>query len=83
MNTQFERVAEAFGRKSLVYDDFGRDHIHLTRMRKKVYDHIQAVTPAGGKLLELNAGTGLDARFLLELAIKVFRVPGKPIPSSH
>ena len=65
-NTQFERVAEAFGRKSVVYDDFGRNHIHLTRMRNKVYDHIQAVTPAGGKLLELNAGTGLDALQLIK-----------------
>ena len=68
---QFERVAEAFGRKSTVYDAFGRDHIHLTRMRNKVYGHIQAVRPAGGKLLELNAGTGLDALQLVRRGYQI------------
>ena len=29
-------VAEAFGRKARVYDDFGRQHPNLERMRAKV-----------------------------------------------
>lgn len=67
----YDAVAEAFGRKALVYDDFGRDHENLDRMRRKVYDHVTAVMPRGGQLLELNAGTGLDAS---ELAARGFRV---------
>jgi ubiquinone/menaquinone biosynthesis C-methylase UbiE len=54
-------VAEAFGRKARVYDDFGRQHPNLERMRAKVRAHVQQALPAGSKLLEINAGTGADA----------------------
>ena len=57
----FKQVASAFDRKALVYDAFGEDHPHLTRMRHKVYDHLVAVQPKNAHLLELNAGTGFDA----------------------
>ena len=67
----YDAVAEAFGRKALVYDDFGRDHENLDRMRRKVYDHVSAVMPEGGHLLELNAGTGLDASALVARGFRV------------
>lgn len=54
-------VSQAFGRKAAVYDAFGEGHENLSRMRRKVYDHLVAVMPPGGRLLELNSGTGLDA----------------------
>ena len=54
-------VAEAFGRKARVYDDFGRQHPNLERMRAKVRAHVQQLLPPGGRLLEINAGTGADA----------------------
>jgi ubiquinone/menaquinone biosynthesis C-methylase UbiE len=56
-----EAVAEAFSRKAAVYDRFGEGHEQLSRMRQKLYDHLGRVAPAGSHLLELNAGTGLDA----------------------
>lgn len=71
MDGQLEQVALAFSRKALVYDEFGRDHANLTRMRQKVYAHLQAVTPPGSHLLELNAGTGLDATALVALGYTV------------
>jgi ubiquinone/menaquinone biosynthesis C-methylase UbiE len=55
------QVAEAFGRKALVYDDFGRQHPNLERMRTKVRAHVEQLLPPGGHLLEINAGTGADA----------------------
>jgi ubiquinone/menaquinone biosynthesis C-methylase UbiE len=57
----WDQVAEAFGRKALVYDDFGRQHPNLARMRAKVRAHVQQALPPGGRLLEINAGTGADA----------------------
>ena len=56
----YENVAEAFSRKSTVYDAFSENHANMARMRRKFYDHIAAVMPAGGRLLEINAGTGQD-----------------------
>ena len=69
--TNLQNSAEAFSRKAAVYDAFGEDHENLTRMRQRVYDHIGAVMPPGGYLLELNAGTGLDA---VNLAARGFRI---------
>jgi ubiquinone/menaquinone biosynthesis C-methylase UbiE len=54
-------VAEAFGRKARIYDEFGRQHTNLERMRAKVRAHVQQALPAGRRLLEINAGTGADA----------------------
>ncbi|MCB8962493.1 MAG: methyltransferase domain-containing protein [Ardenticatenales bacterium] len=59
--SQRQQVAAAFNRKAAVYDEFGVDHPNLDRIRGKVYDHISRWHPAGSHLLELNAGTGLDA----------------------
>lgn len=64
-------VAEAFSRKALEYDVFGRDHPNLTRMRERVYAHLDAPLPPGARILELNAGTGTDA---LRLARRGYHV---------
>jgi ubiquinone/menaquinone biosynthesis C-methylase UbiE len=70
--TQFNNVAEAFARKALVYDDFGRDHIQLSRMRHNVYRHIQSLRQPGDSLLELNAGTGTDALHMVQQGYSVY-----------
>ena len=57
----FDTIAEAFSRTAGKYDDFAGDHPHLTRMRNKVYEHINRFIPLGSRILELNAGTGVDA----------------------
>lgn len=71
MTSHFDKVAEAFSRKATIYDAFGDDHPNLARMRQKVYDHIGTVMPTGSKLLELNAGTGLDAVALVERGYRI------------
>jgi SAM-dependent methyltransferase len=56
-------VAQAFGRKARIYDEFGRQHPNLERMRAKVREHVQQALPIGAHLLEINAGTGADAYY--------------------
>ncbi len=64
-------VAQAFTRKSVMYDAFGHNHENLTRMRNKVYDHISAFHKPDSYLLELNAGTGLDASQMVARGYRV------------
>lgn len=58
-----DRVALAFSCKADEYDAFGDDHINLARMRRNVYDHVLRFLRPADRLLELNAGTGIDAAF--------------------
>lgn len=64
-------IADAFSRTAKKYDEFAEDHPHLTRMRRKVYAHLERFLPPGSSVLELNAGTGIDA---VHLAGRGFRV---------
>lgn len=68
---QLSQVAAAFSRKAGAYDAFGQDHVNLQRMREKVYAQMARWTPAGSHILELNAGTGLDAAALVERGYRV------------
>jgi ubiquinone/menaquinone biosynthesis C-methylase UbiE len=67
----FATIAEAFSRTAEKYDRFGDDHPHLTRLRHKVYAHLARFLSPGARILELNAGTGVDA---VHLAQQGFRV---------
>jgi ubiquinone/menaquinone biosynthesis C-methylase UbiE len=67
----FSIIAEAFSRTAEKYDAFAQDHPNQTRMRNKVYAHVQRYFPAGARILELNCGTGTDA---VELARRGFHV---------
>ncbi len=69
--TPFSTIAEAFSRTAEKYDAFALNHPHLTRMRNKVYAHVDRLLPAGARILELNAGSGVDA---VELARRGYRV---------
>jgi ubiquinone/menaquinone biosynthesis C-methylase UbiE len=61
MNDSMHVIAEAFSRTAQKYDDFAQDHPHQARMRNKVYAHVERFFPKGARILELNAGTGIDA----------------------
>ena len=62
-----ESVSEAFTRKSFVYDEFGENHANLTRMRERVYGAVTRYLNPNSHLLEINAGTGLDASNIVRL----------------
>ncbi len=61
MSEQGALIAEAFSRTAEKYDAFADDHPHLTRLRNKVYRHLDRFLNPGDSILELNAGTGIDA----------------------
>lgn len=61
MTDTFSAISEAFSRTAAKYDAFAEDHPHLTRIREKVYAHINRHILVGSRILELNAGTGIDA----------------------
>lgn len=61
MTDSLPTIAEAFSRTAAKYDAFAEDHPHLTRLRNKVYAHVCRYTPPESRILELNAGTGIDA----------------------
>lgn len=66
VKNQDEIISEAFSNTAEKYDAFAEDHPHLTRMRNKVYAHVERIIPAGSRILELNAGTGIDATALAQ-----------------
>jgi ubiquinone/menaquinone biosynthesis C-methylase UbiE len=71
MQNNSETIAEAFSRTAEKYDSFAEDHPNQTRMRNKVYAHVERFIPRGSRILELNCGTGTDA---VELARRGYQV---------
>lgn len=70
-DSSFETIAEAFSRTAEKYDAFAEDHPNQSRMRNKVYAHIERFVPKGSRILELNCGTGADA---VELARRGYQI---------
>ncbi len=66
-----DTIAQAFSLTAEKYDAFAQDHPHQSRMRNKVYAHLQRIVPAGSRILELNAGSGIDA---VQLAQRGYQV---------
>lgn len=64
-------VAQAFSYKALVYDEFGREHHNLARMRSKVRRQVSSLLEPGDSILELAAGTGADAVYFAERGFRV------------
>ncbi len=78
-----ETVAEAFSRKAAEYDAFGDAHINLARMRRKVYNHLLRFLQPADRILELNAGTGIDATFLARQGYTVHAIDIAPGMLDH
>jgi anaerobic magnesium-protoporphyrin IX monomethyl ester cyclase len=64
-------IADAFSGTAARHDAFEEDNPHLARLREKVYATVERHVPSGGRVLELNAGTGTDA---IQLATRGYRV---------
>jgi ubiquinone/menaquinone biosynthesis C-methylase UbiE len=54
-------VNRAFSKQSKGYDADDRENRIIQDMRQQVYDHISSFLKSESKILELNAGTGIDA----------------------
>ena len=78
MENHFQKVAEAFSYKATQYDTFGEGHINLTRMRQRVYAQVERFIKPGDHILELNAGTGIDAVHFSRLGYRVHAIDISP-----
>src|SRR5690606_33506571 len=58
-----EAVERAFSKQSVVYDRDDARNIVLRDLRRQVYGHVERFISPGSKILELNAGTGIDAMY--------------------
>jgi ubiquinone/menaquinone biosynthesis C-methylase UbiE len=56
-----QSVNLAFSKQSILYDQLDEDNIILQDLRAQVYEHVQKFLKPKSKILELNAGTGIDA----------------------
>jgi ubiquinone/menaquinone biosynthesis C-methylase UbiE len=63
---QEERVSEAFSKQSPGFDEADTKNPILQWMRSRVREHVLGFWKPGEHILELNAGTGLDAIFFGE-----------------
>lgn len=57
----FAAVKRAFSKQSAHYDEDDGINVILHSWRQQVYAHVDALLKPGSRILELNAGTGIDA----------------------
>lgn len=65
MEVDFKAVNRAFSNQSAGYDTYDVSNAILQWMRDRVRKHVLQNLKPGNRLLELNAGTGLDALFFV------------------
>lgn len=58
-----DAVNRAFSKQSIHYDATDTANPVLADLRKQVHDHVAAFLPPRSTILELNAGTGIDAAY--------------------
>jgi ubiquinone/menaquinone biosynthesis C-methylase UbiE len=72
MLAQFQAVNAAFSKQSDHYDVDDERNIILKDMRSQVYRHVNRFIKPESEILELNAGTGIDALKFVSLGHRVF-----------
>ena len=68
----FDKVNEAFSRQSEIFDEYEKGNDILKWMRSIVRNHTLNYLRNGDEILELNAGTGLDALFFADKGFKIY-----------
>ncbi|MBI1768796.1 MAG: methyltransferase domain-containing protein [Bacteroidetes bacterium] len=64
---QWKNVDQAFSKQSIHFDEDDFSNAILQEWRKRIYKHVDQFIKPNSKILELNAGTGIDAiRFARE-----------------
>jgi ubiquinone/menaquinone biosynthesis C-methylase UbiE len=61
--SSYESVNRAFSKQAAKYDADDKSNIVLQDMRKQVYRHVEKFLRPASTILELNAGTGIDASY--------------------
>lgn len=62
----YDHVNKAFSRQSDLYDADDQANPILSAWRRQVYKHVQQNLPPNSHILELNAGTGIDASYFVQ-----------------
>ena len=68
---QRNSVNLAFSKQATHYDADDQSNFILTDLRQQVYEHVQKFIKPQSRILELNAGTGIDASHFVELGHRV------------
>ena len=64
-STSLEAVERAFTKQAVHYDQHDCQNPILTAWRRRVYDHVERFLKPDSSMLELNAGTGIDAVYFV------------------
>lgn len=75
---QEQKVSKAFSKQSLVFDEADSQNEILQWMRWRVRKHVLNLWKPGDRVLELNAGTGIDAVFFAENGFYVHAIDNAP-----
>ena len=67
----FDLVKKAFSNQSEIFDKLDEQNIILKWMRKIIYNHVKKYLRENDSILELNAGTGIDAVYFAKLGHKI------------
>lgn len=59
----FDVVNRGFSRQAFHYDSADQANVILQDLRKQVYTHVERFLKPGSRILEINAGTGIDALY--------------------
>ena len=73
-DTHEESINRAFSKQSAHYDAHDEANPILRDMRKQVYSHVEYFLKPNSHILELNAGTGIDAVHFLSLGHRVHAI---------
>jgi len=73
-----QAARRAFSKQSAGYDEADRANLILTRWRQRVYRHLDQFLKPGSTILELNAGTGIDALRLAQAGHHVLATDAAP-----
>jgi ubiquinone/menaquinone biosynthesis C-methylase UbiE len=63
---QLRQVSRAFTNQSPVFDSIEENNRILMNMRERIRRHVLSIIPGNSSILELNAGTGMDALYFAE-----------------
>jgi ubiquinone/menaquinone biosynthesis C-methylase UbiE len=69
-----QSVNKAFTKQSFHFDEQDSKNPVLQRMRRQVYEHVNRYLRSENKMLELNAGTGIDALHFLQRGHRVHAI---------
>ena len=78
IENNIEQVSKAFSAQAEHFDSDEESNLILQWMRKQIYHHEEEVLLPHSNILELNAGTGIDAIYFAQKGHSVFAIDNAP-----